>query len=436
LPLADPAGRLGASFAALRRAASRLAGRDAAELVAISAEALGRYKLRTALSVLGVVLGVAAVIAMMSVSDGARREALAQMELLGLDNLVVRNGSPTGSPVAGSPEASAGLTLGDADALPRLVPLVAAVAPLVERWPNVSAAGRTRLAQALGVGPGYAQVLRLPLARGRFLTTLDERSRAHVCVLGATLSRALFGFRDPLAESVRLDEEWYRVVGVLADRGSDARAIGTIAARDLNQAVLLPVSTLLGATSESDPSQSIDEIWIQVRDGERVLELGAAVQHAVTRRHRGVADAEVVIPRELLNQRFRTQRTFSVVVGSVAVLSLLVGGIGIMNIMLASVLERTHEIGIRRTVGATRRDVTLQFLTESLLMTLSGGAAGIFTGVLVSFGITAYAGWSTSVSVYAVLLAFLVSFVVGLGFGIYPATKAAQLQPIDALRYE
>jgi putative ABC transport system permease protein len=313
---------------------------------------------------------------------------------------------------------------------------VAAVAPLVERWPNVSAAGRTRLVQALGVGHGYGRVLRLPLARGRFLTTLDERSRARVCVLGATLSRALFGFRNPLAESVRVDQEWYRVVGILAERGTDARAIGTIAARDLNQAVLLPISTLLGATSEGDPDQSVDEIWVQVADGERVMELGEAVQHAVTRLHRGVADAEVVIPRELLNQRYRTQRTFSVVVGSVAVLSLLVGGIGIMNIMLASVLERTHEIGIRRTVGATRRDVTLQFLTESLLMTLSGGAAGILTGVLVSFGITAYAGWSTSVSLYAVLLAFLVSFVVGLGFGIYPATKAAQLQPIDALRYE
>ena len=226
------------------------------------------------------------------------------------------------------------------------------------------------------------------------------------------------------------------MVGVLADRAGDAQAIGALAARDLNLAALVPISALLDATPEGNPGKAVDELWIQVRDGERVLELGQAVQHALVRLHRGVQDVEVVIPRELLNQRYRMQRTFSVVVGSVAVLSLLVGGIGIMNIMLASVLERTHEIGIRRTVGATRRDVTLQFLTESLLMTLSGGAVGILTGVAVSFGITAYAGWSTSVSLAAVLLALLVSFAVGLSFGIYPARRAAALQPIDALRYE
>jgi putative ABC transport system permease protein len=279
-------------------------------------------------------------------------------------------------------------------------------------------------------------VLRLRVQRGRFLTPLDVRSRARVCVLGGVLSRALFGFRDPLGESVKLDQDWYRVVGVLGDRAADVSGIGALAARDLNQAAIVPISALLDATPEGNPGKPVDEIWVQVREGERVLELGEAVQHALTRLHRGIEDVEVVIPRELLNQRYRTQRTFSVVVGSVAVLSLLVGGIGIMNIMLASVLERTHEIGIRRTVGATRRDVTLQFLTESLLMTLSGGVVGILTGVAVSFGITAYAGWSTSVSLAAVLLALVVSFAVGLGFGIYPATRAAALQPIDALRYE
>jgi putative ABC transport system permease protein len=432
---ADPPSALHGRLSGLRRAAARLARRDPGELVAISAEALGRYKLRTALSVLGVVLGIAAVIAMMSVSEGARREALAQMELLGLDNLVARNRVLGVS--GGSPPPSAGLTMGDAERLPALVPLLRAAAPLVERWPTLSVGGRgQRMAQVVGVSEAYQDVLRLQVARGRFLGPLDLRSRARVCVLGSVLSRAVFGFRDPLGESVKLDQDWYRVVGVLADRAADVGAIGALAARDLNQIVIVPISSLVDATPEGDPGKQVDEIWIQVRDGGRVLELGQAVQHALARLHRGVEDVEVVIPRELLNQRYRTQRTFSVVVGSVAVLSLLVGGIGIMNIMLASVLERTHEIGIRRTVGATRRDVTLQFLTESLLMTLSGGAAGILLGVAVSFGITAYAGWSTSVSLAAVVLALVVSVAVGLGFGIYPATRAAALQPIEALRYE
>jgi putative ABC transport system permease protein len=200
--------------------------------------------------------------------------------------------------------------------------------------------------------------------------------------------------------------------------------------------VLVPLPSAPRLPLGAEPGQRVEEIWIRVREAHRVVELGKIVEHTIARLHRGARDTELIVPRELLNQRQRTQRTFSVVVGSVAVLSLLVGGIGIMNIMLASVLERTHEIGIRRTVGATRRDVTFQFLTESLLMTLSGGLAGILTGVAASWAITAYAGWSTRVSSLAVLLAFLVATLVGLGFGIYPATRAARLEPIDALRYE
>jgi putative ABC transport system permease protein len=192
---------------------------------------------------------------------------------------------------------------------------------------------------------------------------------------------------------------------------------------------------LSGRTLEVGFDQPADEIWLQLDDGERSSQLAKVVETVLLRRHER-QDFSVVVPRELLAQRHRTQRTFSVVVGSVAVLALLVGGIGIMNIMLTSVVERTHEIGVRRTLGATRRAVTLQFLTETLIMTLSGGALGTALGAGISSAISAFAGWSTQVSLLSIGLAFVVSFLVGLVFGLYPAMKAAALDPVEAMRYE
>ena len=391
----------------------------------VAAEALGRYTLRTSLSVLGVVLGVAAVIAMMSVSEGARREALHQVEALGLDNLVARSRGITST-----------LTAGDAQRLADLVPLTRTTSPLVERYLRLSRAEKSEMARVLGVRASYETILRLRLERGRFLSATDERANAQVCVLGGAVARRLFGSRDPIGERVRIGTDYYQVVGVLREQGIDSHAPNTLAWRDINGVAMVPLPTLSGRTIEVVPMQPADEIWLQVEDGGRVDDLAKAFEHALVRLHGGRRDFDLVVPRELLAQRYRTQRTFSVVVGSVAALALLVGGIGIMNIMLTSVVERTREIGIRRTVGATRRDVTLQFLIEALLMTLSGGALGIVIGAAVSWGITAYAGWSTTVSPLAVALAFVVSFLVGLIFGLYPAIKAANLEPVDAVRYE
>jgi putative ABC transport system permease protein len=397
------------------------------DLFEICLDALSRYKLRTALSVVGVVLGVAAVIAMMSVSEGARREALRQFELLGLDNIVVRDRRL---------QATSPLALDDARKIAELVPLVSHLSPLVETTRRVVGPRNGREARVLGVSPEYHEILRLQVPRGRALGLVDVRSQSRVCLLGAGLARSLFGHEPPLDRSIRVGGEWHQVVGILAERSADSKLIGALASRDLNQSVLVPLPVLLGHSLELDPHAPVDEIWIQIEDGARVLELGRVVEHTLSRLHPGPAAWELVLPRELLNQRLRTQRTFNVVVGSVAVISLLVGGIGIMNIMLASVMERTHEIGIRRAVGATQSDVTLQFLAEALLMTLSGGVTGILLGILVSGGVSSYAGWATEVSAAAVLLGFAVSVAVGVGFGIYPATRAAQLDPIDALHYE
>jgi putative ABC transport system permease protein len=370
------------------------------------------------------VLGVAAVIAMMSVSEGARREALAQFSSMGLDNLVARDRRV----------ASSGLTAGDAQQLLDLVPYTTVASPLAERFVGISRSGKRLNARVVGVSPAYQTILRLDLQRGRFLSELDDRKLARVCVLGGTIARALFGLDDPIGQSIRIDSTYFEVVGVLAGRGT-SEAIGALAWRDLEQTVLAPLPTILGRSLGVAPDQRVDEIWLQTSNSDRVEEVARVLEHTLTRLH-GSPDVDIVIPRELLNQRYRTQRTFSVVVGSVAALALIVGGIGIMNIMLTSVVERTHEIGIRRTVGATRRDVAVQFLTEALLMTVSGGILGIVIGAGVSWGISAYAGWSTYVSVVAVLLACGVSFVVGIGFGLYPAIRAARLEPVDAVRYE
>ena len=395
------------------------------EVFRISLEALGRYRLRTALSTLGIVLGIAAVIAMLSVGEGARRDVLRQVEQLGLNNVIVRNRG-----------FGDGLRLDDAQVLRTLLPDVAAVSPLVERGVSASGPAGDGQTSFLGVVPAYGAVLDLTVSHGRFLTPLDLRGGDTVCVLGARLRRTLFGYLDPVGRQVQVGRGWCTVVGVLAPRSTGGRAGRTAAARDLDGVVIGLVDGALPTSPAVAPGQRIDEIWLQVDDGGEVAAVAGSIERTLARVH-GVAPAvEVVVPRDLLNQRVRTQRAFNVVVGSVAVLSLLVGGIGIMNTMLTSVLERTREIGLRRVVGATARDIVAQFVIESLIMTLVGGVLGIVTGVVTSYAITAYAAWPTSVSSFAVALAVVVSVAVGLSFGIYPASQAASLQPVDAVRYE
>ena len=396
-------------------------------LLRLGARSLRLHKLRSSLSILGVVFGVAAVVAMSSVGEGARRETLAQIGALGIDTVTVKpQPAAPGEPLATLPLAAA-------ESLRRVVPGVRAVAPLRVAELATDAAGRSTSVIAIGTTPAYGEAARLELGSGRFLADLDVADRKRVAVLGASVVRALFPLASPLGESVRLGGDWYRVIGVLQERASPRARGAAIRARDLNRAVIVPLAALdLGASRQPD---GVDEIVFRVATPEAVVP-AAGVAQALVRRATGGSTPEVVIPREILRQRERTQRVFNVVTGAVAAISLLVGGIGIMNIMLASVAERTREVGVRRALGARRRDVAAQFLVESSLLTVTGGLLGSLLGLVGAVLIQAFAGWPTAVHPLMLVVALVVALGIGIGFGFYPAWHAAGLDPVEALRRE
>jgi len=396
-------------------------------LLRLGARSLRLHKLRSSLSILGVVFGVAAVVAMSSVGEGARRETLQQIAALGIDTVTVKP-APSGP---GEPVAS--LPLATAASLGQVVPGVSAVAPLRVAELAADAGGRSAAVIALGTTPAYAEAARLELGAGRFLADLDVSDRKRVAVLGASVVKALFPLESPLGESVRLGGDWYRVIGILRERASPRARGAAIRARDLNRAVIVPLPVL--DRGQSRQADGVDEIVFRVATPEGVVP-AAGVAQALVRRATGGAAPEVVVPREILRQRERTQRVFNVVTGAVAAISLLVGGIGIMNIMLASVAERTREVGVRRALGARRRDVAAQFLVESSLLTATGGLLGSVLGLLGAVLIQAFAGWPTAVHPLMLVVALAVALLIGIGFGFYPAWHAAGLDPVEALRRE
>jgi putative ABC transport system permease protein len=386
------------------------------------------HKLRSSLSILGVVFGVAAVVAMSSVGEGARRQTLAQVTALGIDSITVRPRAPS----PGEPP-PAGLPAVAAQSLLRVVPGILSVAPVRVAELPADAGGRQAAAIVIGTTRQYRGVARLTLARGRFLADLDVADAKRVGVLGASLASALFPLGDPLGRSVRVGGDFFQVVGVLEGRASAHGSSLALRGRDLNRALLVPLPALDQRTPGSD--DGVDEIVFQVGSPEGVVP-AAGVARALLQRATHGEPLELVVPREILRQRERTQRIFDVVTGAVAAISLLVGGIGIMNIMLASVAERTREVGIRRALGARRKDIAAQFLAESSLLTVAGGVLGSVLGLVGSFLIQHFAGWPTALRPSMLAAALLMALAVGIGFGFYPAWYAARLEPMDALRQE
>jgi putative ABC transport system permease protein len=396
-------------------------------LLRLGLRSLLLHKLRSALSILGVVFGVAAVTAMSSVGEGARRESIAQIGALGIDTVTLRN-RPRTEGAAAAP----GLDLRAVESLGRVVPGLRAVAPVRVASLVASTGGREQEVVVVGTAPAYRDAARLTLTRGRFLSDLDVADRKRVAVLGAGVAAALLPFGDARG-TVRLGDEWYHVVGVLEGRAVSRARPGPIRTLDVNRAVFVPWPAL---DRGADPRpEGVDEIVLRVADASQVA-AAAAVARTVAVRTSGGDGFDVVVPREILRQQERTQRIFNVVTGAIAAISLLVGGIGIMNIMLAGVAERTREVGVRRALGATRRDVASQFLVECALLTSAGGVAGALLGLAGSLAIQRFAAWPTALSPLMLAVALLMALLTGVGFGFYPAWRAAHLEPMEALRHE
>ena len=410
---------------------------------------LAAHKLRSALTMLGMIFGVAAVIAMMSIGAGAERQDMATIERLGLRNVLVRAKTFKEDELREIRQKSLGVSQRDAAAITEAVPGVEMVAPRIRIDPFkvISPNGKSEGAAVYGVTPNHAQLANLNLAEGRFLDPLDESTHAQVCVIGPAVRRDLFGYTPAVGQLVKVDDVWLEVVGVLAGetgtgtaskgpgQGKEAAAAAASSA-GASREIYLPLSTADRKFEHADLASPLDEIVVRLKEGVSGAETSALIRDLLDRLHAGAGDYELVVPEALLAESRRTQRLFNVVMGAIAGISLLVGGIGIMNIMLATVLERTREIGVRRAVGARAKDIRFQFMVESFAISLIGGLAGIVAGLALARGVAAFAGWETIVTSASILLSTGVAMGVGLASGIYPATRAASLDPIEALRYE
>lgn len=400
-------------------------------------EELSRRKLRTLLTLLGMIFGVGAIVAMQGVGEGSRREALKLVESLGLHNLIVEAKSQDGDALKETRARSLGLTVADARAALSVVPTAEryAAEKQVKRLGMFSDSGHAD-AQIEGISPDYFQLASLQLAQGRTLSADDDARLAAVAVLGHQAAHDLFPDGKPLGRLVKINQAWWRVVGVLADRDLGQDKFEGVALGADSNTVFVPLSSARARFRFQPMEDQVSRFLLRLKDPGGLAAGARVLTELLDQRHAGTSDYRLIVPQQLYRQNQKTQRIFSVVMGSIAGVSLLVGGIGIMNIMLANVLERRREIGLLRAIGARRQDIVQRFLREALVICASGALIGLLFGAALAYAIAAFAGWQVAWAPVGVVASVLLCILIGLAFSIYPARQAAALDPIAAIRDE
>lgn len=398
------------------------------------------HKLRSLLTMLGMIFGVGAVVAMLSITAGAQKEMMSYIDLLGVNNIIVEAKEAVDrNELQARRLVSPGLTFRDYRAIKENVQGIEAMTPR-KRFKPLKVIPKTSSEPPLliGVEPSYLVINSLRVVEGRFFNEKDNETSAPVCVLGEAAKVNLLGYEPAVGKFVKVNDTWLQVIGVLGQQASADADSDSGEVTNRNNMIISPLNTVMRRFEDNNSylKDEIDGIYMRVAPGTDSIETASIVRAILDSTHKDAGDYNTIVPAGLLEQRRRTSLIFSVVMLCIAGISLLVGGIGIMNIMLATVLERTKEIGIRRAIGARQADIIRQFLMEALLISMLGGLIGIAFGFTLSKVIASAAGWSTVVTTSSIVVAFGVSVGIGLCFGIYPAMQAAKLDPIEAIRYE
>ena len=450
--------------------------------IEIAIESLLSNKLKSSLTALGIIFGTAAVISMLAIGNGAQQEILEQIKMVGVNNIVItptldltgngesgessEEGSDSGNGKTKKEKFSPGLTMKDLETIKKVIPSVKRITPEVIANSFIVQNGRRVPSKVIGVNNDYFGVYNINLGKGRFFSEYQVENGIPVCVIGANISAKVFSNSDPIDQYLKFGHVWLKVVGVIEKTSVNLSAADNTGVNLVNDNVYIPVQTMLlryknralinsknlgggssfrggmffsfsgGQETSTSNYHQLDKIIVQVKETEQLTTTTEILSRMLLRRHMNVKDYEITVPELLLKQQQRTKDIFNIVLGAIASISLIVGGIGIMNIMFATVMERIKEIGIRLALGAKKADIIAQFLSEAILISVSGGIIGVILGVVFSKLIMKFAGILTIISPGSIIVAFGVSAIIGVFFGLSPAKRAAEKDPIESLRHE